>query len=197
MSPGQERLAHTAADRLFAHMLHVEGCFTLPLRHHHPCVESTQNHHVAKTFEQFLVVQQAAPWTDCFTVSVEDPDDRIGQVADRLRIGVHLRPRHRSRFRNPDAREIGSATGPNRWLRHMEAQRGIVRHFLGVSHSRSVVAVHSACIGDRVADPTTTCDKAHARPPLRYGPDQRVLRCWLKTGTTGAYVTPPHRSKVW
>ena len=35
----QECLAKSAADRLFAHVLHIEGCFALPLRHQHARVE--------------------------------------------------------------------------------------------------------------------------------------------------------------
>ena len=45
----QECLAESAADGLFAHVLHIERCLALPLRHQHPCVEGAQNHHVTQT----------------------------------------------------------------------------------------------------------------------------------------------------
>ena len=78
--------------------------------------------------EQFLVAQEPAPGTDRLAVAVEHADDRIGEVADRFRIGVHLRPRHRSGSWNPDTRKIGGAARPNRRFGHMEAQRAIVSH---------------------------------------------------------------------
>src|SRR4029450_10059579 len=124
----QKCLAKSTADRLFTHVLHIEGCFALSLRYQHPCVERSQNHHVTQTLEQFFVAQEAAPRTDRLTVAVKNADDRIGGVADRFRIGVPLRPRHRSRSWNPDTRKIGGATRPNRRFGHMEGQRAIISH---------------------------------------------------------------------
>ena len=108
---GQESLAKCAADGLFAHVLHIERRLALPLRHQHPSVEGPQNHHMAQALEQFFVAQEAGPGSDRLTVPIEHPNDRIGEVADGFRIGIHVRPRHRSRRRDPDIGEIGRPPG--------------------------------------------------------------------------------------
>ena len=150
-----ERLAKGAAHGFLAHMLHVEGCLALPLRHQHARIEAAQGHHMAQALEQLLVGQETGPGADRLALPVEHADDREGEVADRFRIDIDLRPRNRAGARNIDAREIGFAAGPNRRFRHMQAEGRMV--------------VHSSRTPVRLPRSRQSCDEESYAKALRSG----------------------------
>jgi hypothetical protein len=126
--PGQERLAEGAADRLLAHVLHVERGLALPLRHEHAGVEGPQRHHILESLEPFLVGQETSPRSDRFTGSVENADHQIGEISDGLRIGIHSRARNGACFGDLHVREVGGVAGADCGLRDMERERRIITH---------------------------------------------------------------------
>ncbi len=125
---GQKGLAERAADRLLAHVLHVEGRLPLPLRHLHSRVERAQRHHVPQSGEQLVVAEEPGPGTHRLSGSVEDADHRKGEIADRFRVGVHLRAGHGTCFRDLNVRKIRGIAGPNGRFGDMEGQGSIVVH---------------------------------------------------------------------
>ena len=125
---GQERLRKGTAHGLFAHVLHVERGLALALRHQHARVEGAQRHHVAQAFEQFFAGEKAGPGAHRLAVAVENADDRKGEVADGLRLGVDSGPRDRASVRDGNVREIGRVAGPDRRFRHVKLQGSIVSH---------------------------------------------------------------------
>ena len=124
----KQGLAEGAAHGFLAHVLHIEGCLALALRHHHACVEGPQRHHVPQALRQLVIRQCACPRADGLTLTVQDADDRISEIAERFGIGVDFRAPDRSRIRDRDIRKIGRPAGTHRRLRNVEPQRCAIGH---------------------------------------------------------------------
>ena len=125
----RQRAAEGAADGLLAHMLHVERGLALPLRHQHARVEGAERHHVLQAFREFFVGQRPGPLANGLAVAVEHTDDRIGEIADFLRVDIHGRTRDRTRLGDGDLGEIRSSAGPDFRLGDMELENSIAfRH---------------------------------------------------------------------
>ena len=92
-----ERAPEGAGYGFLAHMLHVEGGLALALGGLHACIEGAQRHHVLEPVEQFVRCQKAGPGTHRLAVTVENPDDGIGEIADLAGIGHRLRAAGRCR----------------------------------------------------------------------------------------------------
>ena len=102
----------------------------MSLRHQHAGIEGSQGHHMAQTLEQFAIAQQASPGTDRLAIAIENANDRVGEVADRFRIGVNRGACDRSGLWNADAGKIGRAAGPNRRFGYTQGQRSMVAHIV-------------------------------------------------------------------
>ncbi|MCY1233143.1 hypothetical protein D9M72_456690 [compost metagenome] len=109
-------------------MLHVERGLALTLRHHHARVEGAQRHHVLETSQKLVVGQQTGPGADRFAVTVQDANDRIGEIAHLFRRDVHLRARNGAGLRDLDVGEIRLATGPNGGFGDMQAKSIEIAH---------------------------------------------------------------------
>jgi hypothetical protein len=125
---GLERLAEGAAHRFLPHVLHVERRLALALRHLHARIEDAQGHHVAQAFEQLRIAQQTGPRTHRLALAIEHANDRIGEVADILRRGIHVRPPHLACSGNLHVAEIRRAARPYGRRRHLEGQWFCIGH---------------------------------------------------------------------
>ena len=132
---GQKRLAERAADRLLAHVLHVEGRLPLPLRHHAFARRTrARSSCPASPASSSSSLRSPDQGPDRLSGSVEDADHRKGEIADRFRVGVHLRAGHGTCFRDLNVRKIRACR---------RAERPVRGHGGSGERSRSSIVVSS------------------------------------------------------
>ena len=118
-----------AAHRLFAGVLHVERGLALALGHLHAGVEAAQRHHVTQAPDQILLAEVRHPGADRLPLAVQHADDRIGEIADVLRLDIDRRALDRAGLGDHHMGEIRLLARAGRRLRHVKA-KGCVGHAL-------------------------------------------------------------------